>query len=177
VRKRLEDEVDAVQRVAYGQIAEAQFALYGTSVYPDATFTLRLSYGKVAGYEQDGEQIAPFTNLGGKFERSRARGGQAPFDLPASWVAAEARLDKSVPYNFVSTNDIIGGNSGSPVVDKAGEVVGLIFDGNIQSLVGALAYSETQARSVSVDSRGMIEALRVIYGAEALVKELTARAR
>jgi hypothetical protein len=173
LRKRLEDEVDSVQRAAYAKIAEAQFAKHGTSVYPDATFTLRLSHGRVAGYTQDGAEVPPFCTIGGKFERSRARDGQPPFDLPESWIAAEGRLDKSVPYNFVSTNDIIGGNSGSPVIDAEGEVVGLIFDGNVQSLVGAMAYSEAQARAVSVDSRGIVEALRAVYAADELLVELT----
>jgi hypothetical protein len=173
LRKRIEDQVDSVQREAYAKLAEAQFALSGTSVYPDATFTLRLSYGRITGYEQEGQQIPPFTTLGGTYERSRERGAVGPFAMPASWIAAEERLDKSVPYNFVSTNDIIGGNSGSPVVDAKGHVVGLIFDGNVQSLVGAMAYSDKQSRSVSVDSRGMLEALTNVYGVEGLVKELT----
>jgi len=177
LRKTLEDEVDSVQRAAYTKIAEAKFAMLGESIYPDATFTLRLSHGRVAGYTQDGVEIPPFTKMAGKFERSEAKGGVAPFALPQSWIEAEDRIDGSVPYNFVSTNDIIGGNSGSPVIDAQGEVVGLIFDGNVQSLVGAMAYSDTQARAVSVDARGILEALRAVYGADALLAELTAGAR
>lgn len=177
LRKRMEDQVDSVQRAAYAKIAEAQFAMLGTSVYPDATFTLRLSYGRIAGYSQDGEEVPPFTQIGGTFERARSRGEVPPYNLPESWIEAESRMDKSVPYNFVSTHDIIGGNSGSPVVDSAGDVVGLIFDGNVQSLVGAMAYSDTQARAVSVDSRGIAEALRSVYQADELLAELTGAAR
>ena len=177
LRKRMEDEVDSVQRAAYSKIAEAQFAMLGTGVYPDATFTLRLSYGRIAGYTQDGEEVPPFTQIGGTYERSRSRGEAPPYDLPQSWIEAESRMDKSVPYNFVSTHDIIGGNSGSPVIDTQGEVVGLVFDGNVQMLVGAMAYSDAQARAVSVDSRGIAEALRSVYQADELLAELTGVAR
>ncbi|MEX1023516.1 MAG: S46 family peptidase [Planctomycetota bacterium] len=172
LRKTLEDQVQSVEDVAYAKLAAAKFAKEGDSVYPDATFTLRLSYGAVRGYHEGGAWIEPFTTMGGAYERERAMGAVEPFRLPESWHAAEAALDKSTPYNFVSTNDIIGGNSGSPVVDAAGEVVGLIFDGNVQSLVGAMAYSDQEARAVSVDSRAIVEALRTIYGADRVVAEL-----
>jgi hypothetical protein len=172
LRKTMDDEVDSVQRVAYAKIAEARFALHGDRVYPDATFTLRLSYGRIRGYQEGDKWVPPFTEIAGKFERSKERGGVPPYDLPASWVEAKDRLDGSVPYNFVSTNDIIGGNSGSPVVDAEGRVVGLVFDGNIHMLVGAMAYVEDPSRAVSVDTRAILEALAKVYRADALLAEL-----
>ncbi|MBY0232852.1 MAG: S46 family peptidase, partial [Gemmataceae bacterium] len=175
VRKRMEREVEEPQAQAYGRISRAIFALRGKDQYPDATFTLRLAFGKVEGYEQDGGKVAPFTTLGGAYERAESHGNREPFHLPKRWIEKKAKLDASVPYNFVCTADIIGGNSGSPVVDKKGEVVGLIFDGNIQSLVADFAYTEKQGRAVAVDSRGIIEALRKAYGAEGLAAEITGR--
>lgn len=174
LRKQWEDEVDSVERECYAQIAEARFRVAGDKTYPDATFTLRLSFGQVLPYEENGTEVPAFTQMGGIFARSAERKNAYPFALPKSWVAAKDKLNFATPYNFVATCDIIGGNSGSPVVNRAGEVVGLIFDGNIQSLVGDVAYTEAQARAVSVDSRAMIEALRKIYGAGALADELTA---
>ncbi len=171
-RSRLEDEVSAVEAAAYAKIAAARFAVLGDSVYPDATFTLRLSYGTVKGYEESSEQIPPFTDFAGLYAKARERQGEESYELPESWVEAEDRLTMDTPYNFVTTHDIIGGNSGSPVINAAGEVVGLIFDGNIQSLIGNYAYSDVQARSVSVDSRGILTALDEVYGAERLVEEL-----
>ncbi|MEM6674546.1 MAG: S46 family peptidase [Planctomycetota bacterium] len=171
-RKRLEDEVSSVEAAAYAKIAAARFAVLGDSVYPDATFTLRLSYGTVKGYEEGGETIAPFTHFGGVFSKARERAGQKMYTLPASWLEVTDRMTLATPFNFVTTHDIIGGNSGSPVINAAGEVVGLIFDGNIQSLIGNYAYSDVQARSVSVDSRGIVGALDEVYGAERLVTEL-----
>ena len=172
-RSRFEDTVESVERQAYAKIASAKFAFEGDSVYPDATFTLRMSFGLVKAYEENGKRIPAFTRIGGVFERAKSREGEDGFALPASWLKAEERIDKSVPFNFVMCADIIGGNSGSPVVNRAGEVVGLIFDGNIQSLSWAFAYDDTQGRAVSVDSRGILEALRSVYRADALVKELT----
>ena len=174
-RKRWEDEVASVQQEAYAKIAAAQFAHLGESVYPDATFTLRLAFGTVKGYEENGRRVEPFTTMGGTFERAAARAGEAGFELVDSWTAAREAIAADTPYNFVSTPDIIGGNSGSPVINTDAEVVGLIFDGNIQSLGADLAYSSAQARATSVDSRGMIEAMRKIYGADELADELTAR--
>jgi hypothetical protein len=153
-------------------IAEAKFATQGTSAYPDATFTLRLAFGPVKGYEQDGQQIPAWTNVGGAFEHEKQHEGQADYKLPESWKKAESKLSKTTPFNFVSTADIIGGNSGSPVVNKAGELVGLIFDGNVQSLSGNYVYTDKQARSVSVHSSAIREALQVVYGADNIVKEL-----
>nr|MBA3440807.1 S46 family peptidase [Pyrinomonadaceae bacterium] len=159
VRKRYEEEVTSVERGAYAKIARALFATEGTKLYPDATFTLRLSYGAVRGYEENGKQVTPFTRFAGLFERAAQHGNQPPYQLPARWTAKKEALNLRTPFNFVSTADIIGGNSGSPVINRDGELVGLIFDGNIQSLVGNFIFDETQNRSISVDSRGMIEAL------------------
>ncbi|MFN0243082.1 MAG: S46 family peptidase [Planctomycetota bacterium] len=176
LRKRYEDEVESAEREGYRKIAAAQFALYGEDLYPDATFTLRLSYGTVKSYVEGGETVAPFTNFAGLYERSAQRDDQYPFQLPARWAKAKDLINLNTPFNFVSTCDIIGGNSGSPVINKAGEVVGLIFDGNIQSTVGNIAYTDEQARAVSVDARGIIEALRKIYDAGALADEITGSA-
>lgn len=172
LRKRHEDEVEGVERAAYARIGAARFAAFGESVYPDATGTLRLSFGPVKGYVEDGKPVPPFTTYAGLYERWRERRGQPGFELPRRWIDAEDKLDPRVPLNFVSTADIIGGNSGSPVVNKQGEIVGLIFDGNLQSLVLDIAYTEEQGRAVSVDVRAIIEALRKVYGAQALVDEL-----
>jgi hypothetical protein len=172
LRKRLEDEVDGPQREAYAKIASAKFLAEGEDVYPDATFTLRLSYGTVKGYDEGGKHVAPFTKLGGLYQRSADRGGLPPFDVPKRWMERKSAVDQDTPYDFVSTCDIIGGNSGSPVVDRSGAVVGLIFDGNIQSLPLDIAYSDVEARAVAVDSRAMIEAITKIYDAAPLAHEM-----
>jgi hypothetical protein len=169
VRKRYEDEVEAVENAQGGKIARARFEAQGTNVYPDATFTLRLSDGLVKGYAEDGREIPPHTVIKGLFERAT---GKDPYELPASIVKAKSKLDPATPYNLVSTNDITGGNSGSPLVSKNAEVVGLIFDGNIQSLSNDFLYSDRQARAVSVDSRGIMEALDKVYRAKRLLEEL-----
>ena len=173
LRKQFEEQVDEPKRGAGAALAKARFAMDGTNSYPDATFTLRLSYGTVKGFKEDGVDIPPFTTMAGLYERSAKQENRVPFDLPPRWVERKAKLDLTTPFNFVSTADIIGGNSGSPVVNKAGEVVGLIFDGNIQSLVLDFIYDHDQARAVSVDSRAMIEALRKVYDADWLADELT----
>ena len=170
--RAITDQLDEQDKQAYAKIAEAKFATQGTSTYPDATFTLRLAFGPVKGYEQDGQQVPAWTTLGGAFEHEQQHAGQADYVLPESWKKAEPSLVKSTPFNFVSTADIIGGNSGSPVINKAGELVGLIFDGNIQSLPGNFVYTDKQSRSVSVHSSALREALQVVYGADRLVKEL-----
>jgi hypothetical protein len=177
IRKEREDAVEGVESAQYGLIAKALFEEQGDSVYPDATFTLRLAYGTVKSYMQDGKLIPPFTTIGGAFAHAERHGNMPPYELPPSWIAAKkaGKLNLDTPLNFVSTADIIGGNSGSPVVDREGRVVGLIFDGNIQSLVLDFAFDDKQARAVSVDSRAIVEALRSIYGAEDLAKELTTR--
>jgi hypothetical protein len=173
LRKKFEDEVDAQEREGYAKVAAANFAVNGEDQYPDATFTLRLSYGTVRGYTENARDIPPFTNFAGLYKRGAERGNKYPFEVPEKWVKAKDKLNPNTPYDFVSTCDIIGGNSGSPVVDKNGEVVGLIFDGNIQSLVGDIGYDETFNRAVSVDSRAMIEAMRKVYDAGALADEIT----
>jgi len=175
VRKAMENDVDEVKRQAYAKIAAAKFAVEGAGTYPDATFTLRLAYGVVKGYEENGKEIAPITYFAGMYERSKQHDNKPPFDLPKRWIERKDKLDLDTPFNFICTADIIGGNSGSPVVNKEGEVVGIIFDGNIQSLVLDYIYTEEQARAVSVDSRGIIEALRKIYDAGLLADELEGR--
>jgi hypothetical protein len=169
LRKQYEDTVEAPEKKNGALIAKALFALKGTSTYPDATFSLRLSYGAVKGYQENGQTVKPFTTMGGAFERAT---GQDPFALPASWLAAQKRLDLTTPFNFVSTTDIIGGNSGSPVINSKGEAVGLIFDGNIQSLGGAFGFDPSVNRSVAVTTNALTEALGKIYGADRIVKEL-----
>ncbi len=172
--RKAHEAQDETKAQAYSEIANARFALEGTSNYPDATFTLRLSYGTVRGYEQDGKQIPAFTNFAGLYQRSAEHDNKAPFDLPQRWIDKKSNLNLSTHFNFVSDADIIGGNSGSPVVNRAGEFVGIIFDGNIQSLVLDCIFSDKQARAVSVDSAAITEALRKVYNANALVDELTA---
>lgn len=173
VRRRFDDEVDAVVRRDGATIARARFAHAGFNQPPDATSTLRLSYGTVKGYLENGKKISPFTNFGGAFHHAEEHGNKFPYNLAASWLKMKSKLKLETPLNYVSTADIIGGNSGSPTVNRAGEVVGIVFDGNIQSLVLNFWYEERQARAVHVDSRGIIEALRNIYGADALADELT----
>lgn len=170
--RAITDQLDEQDKQAYANISEARFAIQGTSVYPDATFTLRLAFGPVIGYEQDGKAIPAWTNIGGAFTHETSHAGQTDYVLPESWKKAESSLNKATPFNFVSTADIIGGNSGSPVVNRAGELVGLIFDGNVQSLSGNYVYTDKQARSVSVHSSAIREALQVVYGADNMVKEL-----
>ena len=177
LRKRYEDQVEAIEREAYAKIAAAQFAVLGDELYPDATFTLRLAFGTVQGYSENGREIEPYTDFAGLYERSAERENRPPFELPERWVEKKAALDLATEYDFSSTCDIIGGNSGSPVVNAAGEVVGLIFDGNIQSLVLDIAYEEEQARAVSVDSRAIEEALRKVYEMPELANEVTGKAR
>ena len=176
VRKTYDDKVDAVERQDGSAIARAKFEKTGFTEPPDATFTLRLSYGPVKGYEENGKHIPYFTTMGGAYEHAAAHGSKPPYQLPQSWLDAKSKLNLQTPFNFVSTADIIGGNSGSPTVNKAGQVVGIIFDGNIQSLVLNFAYTDEVARAVHVDSRAIIEALRKIYNANALADELTAKA-
>jgi hypothetical protein len=171
-RREFEDKVDSVVRRDGGAIAKARFAQSGFTQPPDATFTLRLSYGVVKGYQENGKAIPFDTTMGGAYQHAAEHGSQSPYNLPESWIKSKDKLDLKTPFNFVSTADIIGGNSGSPTVNKNGEVVGIIFDGNIESLPWNFAYSDTQGRAVSVDSRGIQEALRKVYGAGALADEL-----
>jgi len=166
------DAQEEIKIQAYAEIARARFAIEGTGSFPDATFTLRLSYGTVRGYEQDGKQIPAFTDFVGLYQRSAEHDNKPPFDLPQRWIDKKANLNLATHFDFVSDADIIGGNSGSPVVNKDNEFVGIIFDGNIQSLVLDCIYTNTQARAVSVDSAAIIEALRKVYDADALADEL-----
>ena len=172
LRKQYDDQVEAVIRLNSTRIAKARFAVEGANSYPDATFTLRLSYGTIKGYEQDGTGIPPYTTLGGAYKHAAANGNKGDFELPKTWDAAKGTLNLRTPFNFVHTSDIIGGNSGSPTVNKKGEVVGIIFDGNIQSLPWDFAYDDRQGRAVSVDSRAIIESIRKVYHADALADEL-----
>jgi hypothetical protein len=171
LRKWHDEEIDPLQRAAEEKIAAARFDLEGKSNYPDATFTLRLSYGAVKGYEENGHHVNPITTFAGGYDRAT---GRDPFKLPDSWVKANEnhQVDLKTPFNFCSTNDIIGGNSGSPVFDKDRQIVGLVFDGNIQSLGGDYGFDETVNRTVAVHSAALIEALDHIYGASRIVSEL-----
>ncbi|WNG35086.1 S46 family peptidase [Archangium violaceum] len=169
IRKRYEEEVESVSDKNGELIARARFEAYGTSTYPDATFTLRLSFGQVKGYTEEGRQVEPFTRIAGLYERAT---GEDPFRLPPSWLQAKPRLDLQTPFNFVSTNDIIGGNSGSPIFNKDAEIVGIVFDGNIGSLGGEYGFDESVNRSVSVHSQGILEGLRKVYNARRLLEEL-----
>jgi hypothetical protein len=170
VRKDFEENVDAPLTKNSGLLAQARFKLYGTSVDPDATFTLRLSYGAVKGYDQKGGHVTPFTLMTGAFDRAT---GATPFKLPESWLQAKSKINPTQKFNFCTTNDIIGGNSGSPVINKDAEVVGLIFDGNIQSLGGDFGYDGSVNRAVAVNSGALKEALAKIYHADRVVAELS----
>jgi hypothetical protein len=170
--RKLGETQDERTRQAYARIAAARFAIEGTNVYPDATFTLRLALGVVKGYQEDGHAIPFQTTMAGLYGRSGEHHGRPPFDLPARWVARKSKLNLSTPLNFVSTADIIGGNSGSPVVNRNGEFVGIIFDGNLQSLVLDFLYTEEQARALAVNSQGILEALKKVYDAKPLAEEL-----
>ena len=169
LQKRFDEQVDAPLTAAGAQLADARFAAYGDSVYPDATFTLRISYGKVAGWMERGRMVPTRTTLGGTFDRAT---GASPFDLPPAFAANKAKIDMGTTYDFVTTNDIMGGNSGSPVIDRAGKVIGAAFDGNIHSLGGNYGYDGTINRTVVVSTAAVQEALETIYPAPHLVAEL-----
>ncbi len=175
VRKFEEDEVDAPVTRAGEKIAQARWKAFGRTMPPDATFTLRLSYGTVKPFPAEGTIVAPFTTYYGMLDRSISHGGKAPWDLPPRWAEKKGALKLDTPLDFVSTNDIIGGNSGSPVVNAKGEFVGIVFDGNIETLAWDYFFTDEKARCVSVDVRGIVEALRSVFGADALVRELTVR--
>jgi len=171
LRKVFEEQTEVKQQ-AQAAIARARNALLGTAGYPDATFTLRLSYGVVKGYNEDGQAVPAITTLAGLYERGKEMKNRPPFDIPPRWDKRKSKLNLKAPYNFVSTCDIIGGNSGSPVVNRAGEFVGIIFDGNLQSLSWDYAFSERQGRATSVHSAAIIEALNNVYQVKDLSKEL-----
>jgi hypothetical protein len=174
-RRWYEDTVESVEAIEGARIARAVFELDGRTRYPDATGTLRLSYGRTAGYEQLGSLVPWQTTFHGLYDRARSFGFKPPFDLPARWMAAERTFPLATPFNFVCTDDIIGGNSGSPVIDRDGRYVGLVFDGNIQSFAWEFGYTDRQARCVSVDSRAIVESLRRVYGMGGLADELTGK--
>jgi hypothetical protein len=167
-----QDNVESVEERAGEQLGKARFAAYGHSTYPDATFTLRLSYGAVAGYPMNGTKAPPRTTFYGLYNRAAGFNYEGPFALPSRYLEGARKLDLSTPLNFVTTDDIIGGNSGSPVINRNGEIVGLIFDGNIESLVGDYVYDDTANRAVAVTTNGMTEALRKLYGGQKLLEEL-----
>ena len=173
IRKQFEDEVESAIDKNAELVAKALFAVQGTTIYPDATFSLRLTYGQVRGFKDPWREVAPITTLRGAFERHT---GREPFILPQSWLGAKGRLKLDTPFNFASTLDIIGGNSGSPALNQEGQVVGVVFDGNLHSLGGAYYFDDTSNRALTVHSAGMLEALRVIYNAGTLAKELMATA-
>lgn len=170
IRKAYEDDVVAPTDKANEAIAKARFDRDGMSSYPDATFTLRLSYGKVVGWNENGEPVPPFTHFDGLYKRAT---GADPFKLPESWLNAQSKLDLSTPMDFVTDNDIIGGNSGSAVIDRQGHAVGLIFDGNIHSLGGDFVYDGSNNRAVAVDSAALVQAVRKVYNLPRLADELT----
>ena len=170
-RDHLEEEAEILLQ-SHEKIATARFAIEGDSTYPDATFSLRLAYGVVKGYQESGANVPWATTLGGLFERSELQGNVEPFDLPQPWKAAQDKINRKAEYNFICTADITGGNSGSPVVNKAGELVGLIFDSNAPGLKLGYGYKEGNGRAVSVHSAGMLEALDTIYGAKRVLEEL-----
>ena len=170
LRKEYEDGPEAALNAAKPKLAEARFAVHGPGEPPDATFTLRLSYGQVKGYEDDrGKEIPYATTIGGAFKRAT---GELPYVLPPSWLKAKNSLNADLPFDFVSTSDIIGGNSGSPTVNARGEIVGIVFDMNIEALPDHFEYSETQARAVHVASQAVVEALRKIYRADRILGEI-----
>jgi len=170
IRSQYENEVTGVIDRASQRIAQSRFAIYGTSVYPDATFSLRLSYGRVGGWTENGAAVPAFTHFAGLYERAT---GQYPFALTQKWLNARTTLDPNTAFDFVTDNDIVGGNSGSPIIDAQGEVIGAAFDGNIDSLGGAFGFDSRVNRSVGVSTAAITEALHKIYGADALVAELT----
>jgi hypothetical protein len=173
--KWFEDNVQSVEQRAGEQLGRARFAAYGKNTYPDATFTLRLSYGQVKGYPMNGTEAPYKTTMYGLYDRSASFDNKEPFDLPKRYVDGRDKLDLTTPFDFVTTNDIIGGNSGSPVVNRNGDIVGLIFDGNIESLVGDFVYEETTNRAVAVHTGAMTEAMKKLYGAQKLVDEMMAQ--
>jgi hypothetical protein len=172
VRRRYEDEVEAPIAAAAERIAAARFKAYGTNVYPDATFTLRLNYGTVDGWMEHGKPVDPFTHLGRIFERAT---GASPFKIPDSWMKVKARLDPNTPFCISTSNDIVGGNSGSPLIDTQGRIVGLMFDGNIHSIAGHYWFDAANNRAIAVHPAIIREALDKVYGAKALLTELNAK--
>jgi Peptidase S46 len=173
LRARYEAELEEPERQAYAALANVRFLVFGNTVAPDATFTLRLAFGTVGGYEVGGEKLNFHTTFGEAFDKSAKLDGREPFDLPKRWIDGKSKLDLKTPFNFVSTADTIGGNSGSPVLNRAGELIGVNFDRNRHGLVRNFVYTDVQARHIAVHSASVLEALRKLYPAAPLVKELT----
>jgi hypothetical protein len=169
LRKRFEDQVQAVEQANGTLLAQARFAVLGAATYPDATFTLRLAFGTVRGYTDAGRPRRWYTSFHGLYENSV---GIQPYKLPRRWVDSKAALNLDTPLNFVATTDITGGNSGSPVINRNGELVGLVFDSNLQGIPNDFLYTDAQARTVAVHAAGIVEALRAVYGADAVLREL-----
>ena len=169
LRAAYNEKVAGPTTAAAEKIAKARFAVYGDSIYPDATFTLRLSYGKIEGWTYQGTTVPPFTYFKGLYERAT---GKPPFDLDPRWIAARDKLNPDTVFDISTSNDIIGGNSGSPLINAKGDVIGAVFDGNIHSLGGDYGYDPKINRAVSVSAAAVSEALRKVYGANALVDEL-----
>ena len=172
VRRQYDDEVEAPTAAAAERIAAARFNAYGTNVYPDATFTLRLNYGTVQGWVENGAPVEPFTYLGRAFERAN---GASPFKIPESWMKVKDRLDMRTPFCISTNNDIVGGNSGSPLIDADGKIVGLMFDGNIHSIAGHYWFNPANNRAIAVHPAIIREALDKVYGAASLLAELNAQ--
>ena len=171
-RQVLEDEIDAVVDRNTELIAQALFALRGDRIYPDATFTLRITYGTVKGWNEGGREVTPFTTIGGLYNRHT---GSPPFRLPMRWLDRKSQVSLDTPLNLAADTDIIGGNSGSPMIDREGRIVGLVFDGNIHSIGGEFWFDASKNRTIAVDSRGIRETLKSVYQAERVVAELDAR--
>jgi hypothetical protein len=170
LRARYQSEIQSVLTKSSEQVARARFEVYGMSSAPDATFTPRVSFGTVRGWREPGKVVPSFTRIGGAFERAT---GRFPYALPKSWLDRQKQLDLDTPFNFVTDNDIVGGNSGSPVVNRQGELVGLVFDGNIHSLGGSYGFDISKNRMVAVDVRAIAHALDRIYGASRITQELS----
>jgi hypothetical protein len=169
LRRRFDDEVEAPIAAASARIAAARFKAFGTRIYPDATFTLRLNYGTVAGWTENGAAVEPFTYLGRAFERAT---GSSPFKIPDTWMKVKDRLDMQTPFCISTSNDIVGGNSGSPLIDVHGNIVGLMFDGNIDSIAGSYWFDPANNRAIAVHPAIIREALDKVYGAKSLLTEL-----
>ncbi len=172
LRKQREDELDSVMHDSYETINQQLFTLYGESVYPDATFTLRLSVGSMLGYQDKGAYVKPITTMEGLYALGKEHDYKGSYTIPERWLAKKEVLNQTTPFNFVTTNDIIGGNSGSPVINQKGEFVGIIFDGNIQSIIWSYGFDSRQGRATSVHSAGILEALKTIYQADGLIREI-----
>jgi hypothetical protein len=169
IRKQFEDEVEAPISAASERIAAERFKAYGTHVYPDATFTLRLNYGTIQGWVENGTPVEPFTYLDRAFERAT---GASPFKIPDSWMKVKSQLDMRTPFCISTSSDIVGGNSGSPLIDGEGRVVGLMFDGNIHSISGDYWFDTSKNRAIALHPAIIREALEKVYGAKSLLAEM-----